>query len=217
MRTNSKNIDNIKKKSTFFQNEINNNDDNNKEEKKEEDNHISNGNKFEDNVDNNIQIYLANKINENQFDNINPKKNENDIKSQTNNENIDILSQEIKRLNINNQNEKDFISINNNIQNNNTMNNNTFGPQNLINNSQINQHRNILENLCGIFEVPEVIIGILLGIITSIPELITFFESQKHHKKKENDMLGVIEATNNLLTSNIVNLFIIQALAILIA
>ncbi|MBQ9298641.1 MAG: hypothetical protein IJ223_06450 [Clostridia bacterium] len=76
---------------------------------------------------------------------------------------------------------------------------------------------NILENLCGIFEVPEVIIGILLGIITSIPELITFFESQKHHKKKENDMLGVIEATNNLLTSNIVNLFIIQALAILIA
>ena len=73
-----------------------------------------------------------------------------------------------------------------------------------------------LENLCGIFNVPEVIIGILLGIITSIPELITFFESQRHHKKAENDMLGVIEATNNLLTSNIVNLFIIQSLAILI-
>ena len=76
---------------------------------------------------------------------------------------------------------------------------------------------NILENLCGNFNVPEFIIGILLGVITSIPELITFFESQKHHKKTENDLLGVIEATNNLLTSNIVNLFVIQSLAILMS
>ena len=76
---------------------------------------------------------------------------------------------------------------------------------------------NILENLCGNFNVSEFIIGILLGVITSIPELITFFESQKHHKKEENDLLGVIEATNNLLTSNIVNLFVIQSLAILMS
>ena len=73
-----------------------------------------------------------------------------------------------------------------------------------------------LENLCRIFNVPEVIIGILLGFITSIPELITFFEAQKHHNKNKEEMLGVVEATNNLLTSNIMNLFIIQTIAIIL-
>lgn len=73
-----------------------------------------------------------------------------------------------------------------------------------------------LESLCIQFKIPQIIIGILLGFITSIPELITFFESQKHHKKQENGEDGVIEATNNLLTSNILNLFIIQSVAILI-
>lgn len=73
-----------------------------------------------------------------------------------------------------------------------------------------------LENLCYRFNIPEVIIGILLGIITSIPELITFFEAQKHHKKEENEEAGVIEATNNLFTSNILNLFIIQSIGVLI-
>ena len=75
---------------------------------------------------------------------------------------------------------------------------------------------NNLENLCRIFNVPEFLIGILLGIITSIPEFITFFEAQKYHNKKENEMSGVIEATNNLFTSNILNLFIIQAIGILL-
>ena len=61
------------------------------------------------------------------------------------------------------------------------------------------------------------IIGILLGFITSIPELITFFEAQKHYKmQKDNEILGVVEATNNLLTSNILNLFVIQSLGIII-
>ncbi len=73
-----------------------------------------------------------------------------------------------------------------------------------------------IENLCYRFNIPEVIIGILLGIITSIPELITFFESQKHHKETENHEEGVIEATNNLFTSNILNLFIIQSIGVLI-
>lgn len=74
---------------------------------------------------------------------------------------------------------------------------------------------NTLETLCKLFDVSEMVIGILLGFITSIPELITFFESQKHHKKVEDDMLGVVEATNNLLTSNTLNLFIIQVIGIL--
>lgn len=75
---------------------------------------------------------------------------------------------------------------------------------------------NTLEQLCNLFNVSEVIVGVLLGFMTSLPELITFFESQKHHKKAEDDMLGVVEATNNLLTSNILNLFAIQTIGILI-
>lgn len=76
---------------------------------------------------------------------------------------------------------------------------------------------NTLENLCKLFNISEVIIGILLGFMTSLPELITFFEAQKHHKESTDDMLGVVEATNNLLTSNILNLFAIQSIGILIA
>lgn len=73
-----------------------------------------------------------------------------------------------------------------------------------------------LENLAQYFKIPEIILGIALGFITSLPELITFFEAQKHYKKKKNRELGVIEATNNLLTSNILNLFIIQSIGIII-
>lgn len=73
-----------------------------------------------------------------------------------------------------------------------------------------------LETLCSRFNVPELIVGIVLGFVTSIPELITFFESQKHHKNSQNDMLGVIEATNNLLMSNVMNLFVIQSIGIVI-
>lgn len=76
---------------------------------------------------------------------------------------------------------------------------------------------NTLENLCNLFGVSEVIVGILLGFVTSLPELITFFEAQRHYKKADEDMLGVVEATNNLLTSNILNLFAIQTVGILIS
>lgn len=72
-----------------------------------------------------------------------------------------------------------------------------------------------LESLALQFNVPEFLIGIVLGFITSIPELITFFESQKHYKTKSSK-LGVVEATNNLLTSNILNLFIIQSFGIIL-
>lgn len=75
---------------------------------------------------------------------------------------------------------------------------------------------NSLESLCLQFNIPEFVMGIALGIITSLPELITFFESQKHHKKQENTELGVVEATNNLLTSNLLNLFVIQSVGIVI-
>lgn len=75
-----------------------------------------------------------------------------------------------------------------------------------------------LYQLCYKLNISQTVIGILLGFITSIPELITFFEAQKHYKKKKQDeILGVVEATNNLLTSNLLNLFIIQSIGILIS
>lgn len=75
---------------------------------------------------------------------------------------------------------------------------------------------NVLESLCFQFQVPEFIIGILLGVITSLPELITFFEAQKYHAKENREELGIIEATNNLLSSNLLNLFVIQSMGIVI-
>lgn len=75
---------------------------------------------------------------------------------------------------------------------------------------------NILEQLCLSFNVPEILMGILLGFTTSIPELITFFESQKHYKNSNQKLEAVVEATNNLFSSNILNLFIIQSIGIII-
>ena len=74
---------------------------------------------------------------------------------------------------------------------------------------------NTLETLCHRFNVPQLIVGVVLGFATSIPELITFFESQKHYAKSKNNILGVVEATNNLLTSNMMNLFLIQSIALI--
>lgn len=74
---------------------------------------------------------------------------------------------------------------------------------------------NTLQNLCYIFNIPEILIGIILGFSTSIPELITFVESQRFHKGKE-DVLGLVEASNNLIISNTSNLFIIQSIGIVL-
>lgn len=74
-----------------------------------------------------------------------------------------------------------------------------------------------LETLCNNFGVSQIIIGILLGVITSTPEFITFNEAQKYHKKESKEQLkGVIEATNNLISSNMLNLLVIQSIGILI-
>ncbi|MBQ3415607.1 MAG: hypothetical protein IJH39_09770 [Clostridia bacterium] len=79
-----------------------------------------------------------------------------------------------------------------------------------------NRLEEVLKNLCFSFKISQTIVGILLGVITSIPELITFFESQKYYKKQNDEILGVVEATNNLLSSNILNLFLIQSVGIFI-
>ena len=66
------------------------------------------------------------------------------------------------------------------------------------------------------FNIPQSVIGIALGFITSLPELITFIESQKNSKNNENEVEGVVEATNNLLTSNIINLFVVLTIGIIV-
>lgn len=46
--------------------------------------------------------------------------------------------------------------------------------------------------------------------------MITFLEAQRHHTKLKNSEEGVIEATVNLLMSNILNLFIIYSIGIIL-
>ena len=74
----------------------------------------------------------------------------------------------------------------------------------------------IVKDLNEVFNLSEWVIGTILGFITSIPELITFIESQRNSKKEENNIAGVVEATNNLLTSNIINLFVVMTIGIVI-
>lgn len=74
---------------------------------------------------------------------------------------------------------------------------------------------NTLDTLSNAFNIPQAIIGIILGFVTSIPELITFVEAQKHHSKNTNDTQGVIEATSNLFASNMLNLFVIESIGII--
>lgn len=75
---------------------------------------------------------------------------------------------------------------------------------------------NTLDALNSTFNIPEIVIGIILGLVTSIPELITFIESQRHYGKSNNDVQGVVEATSNLFASNMINLFIIESIGIVI-
>ena len=73
-----------------------------------------------------------------------------------------------------------------------------------------------LEVLCYNFNISEIIIGIILGIATSIPELITFIESQKFYKNKDN-ILGLVESSNNLVVSNTLNMFFIWPISIILS
>lgn len=74
----------------------------------------------------------------------------------------------------------------------------------------------VVSDFSRIFNIPEAIIGIAMGFVTSIPELITFIESQRNKGKDGENIEGVIEATNNLLTSNNINLFIVLTIGIIV-
>ena len=69
-----------------------------------------------------------------------------------------------------------------------------------------------LDILSNAFNIEQ---AVILGFVTSIPELITFIEAQKHHGRNTNDTQGVIEATSNLFASNMLNLFIIESIGII--
>lgn len=74
---------------------------------------------------------------------------------------------------------------------------------------------NTLEVLSHTFNISEILIGFILGMATSIPEFITFIESQKFYSQKDN-LLGLIEASNNLVVSNTLNLYVIGTISIVI-
>ena len=75
-----------------------------------------------------------------------------------------------------------------------------------------------LENLAITHNFSSQLLGILMGIVVSIPEFITFIFSYKRHnrvKNYKNDQ-GAIEVVNNLVTSNIANLCIVHNIAIIL-
>ena len=76
----------------------------------------------------------------------------------------------------------------------------------------------VLETLGKEFKVSEIILGIVIGIATSLPELLSFFSSYKRHSRCTNPAKdkGAVEVVNNLVASNVANLCIIQTLAIFV-
>jgi Ca2+/Na+ antiporter len=62
------------------------------------------------------------------------------------------------------------------------------------------------------FAVPVVVLGSLTAIATSLPELTTFFASYAAHKRAGTD--GNAEVMHNMMASNVVNLFLVQAIGV---
>lgn len=63
------------------------------------------------------------------------------------------------------------------------------------------------------FGVPEVILGALIGVVTSLPELTTFFSSYSWHRNN-NSRRANEEVVHNILASNVSNLLIIQTIGL---
>jgi Ca2+/Na+ antiporter len=64
------------------------------------------------------------------------------------------------------------------------------------------------------FSVSAVILGGLTAVATSLPELTTFFASYAAHRRSKTD--GNQEVMHNLMASNVLNLFVIQAIGVVI-
>lgn len=63
------------------------------------------------------------------------------------------------------------------------------------------------------FGVPEIILGVAIGVVTSLPELTTFFASYSWHARRGSAHAGH-EVTHNLLASNVSNLLIVQTVGL---
>lgn len=63
------------------------------------------------------------------------------------------------------------------------------------------------------FGVPEIILGALIGVVTSLPELTTFFSSYSWHRSNGSDRANE-EVVHNTLASNVSNLLIIQTVGL---
>lgn len=63
------------------------------------------------------------------------------------------------------------------------------------------------------FGVPEVVLGVVIGVVTSLPELTTFFSSYLWHRNNGSDRANE-EVAHNMLASNASNLLLIQTLGL---
>jgi len=63
------------------------------------------------------------------------------------------------------------------------------------------------------FGVPEIILGIVIGVVTSLPEWTTFFSSYAWHRKNGTNRANE-EVMHNLLASNVSNLLLVQTIGL---
>lgn len=72
-----------------------------------------------------------------------------------------------------------------------------------------------VQELGTTYGVSEIILGIAIGVVTSLPELTTFFASYAWHRANDSDR-ATEEVTHNLLASNAANLLLIQTIGLAI-
>lgn len=63
------------------------------------------------------------------------------------------------------------------------------------------------------FGVPEIVLGVVIGVVTSLPELTTFFSSYLWHRNNGSDRANE-EVVHNMLASNASNLLLIQTIGL---
>ena len=65
------------------------------------------------------------------------------------------------------------------------------------------------------FGVPEIVLGVVIGVVTSLPEWTTFFSSYAWHRRTGTNRANE-EVVHNLLASNVANLLLIQTIGLAI-
>lgn len=72
-----------------------------------------------------------------------------------------------------------------------------------------------VQELGTTYGVSEIILGIAIGVVTSLPEMTTFFASYAWHRANDSDR-ATEEVTHNLLASNASNLLLVQTIGLAI-